>query len=150
MKARCVVVCMVTALVAACSSGGDAEGQLQPGVPVDAEVQAKASLPHSPLAMEEISGKMFELQAEGVSGERIHFIDDRAFVRIRTGSEETRGEYVLTPDGRLCMVPDGSADSSCWRRLPNGPSGGAIALQHNPGPRDVLLLPLDTDAGEGQ
>ena len=104
-----------------------------------------ALLPHKPLQLEEIEGKRFSVTSEAAPFDEIRFNDHRRFERFLDGKSDSKGEYVLTPDGRLCLVTEKTASSSCWRRLPEPASKGTIQLQYNSGGYDVVLTPLDAE-----
>lgn len=148
MMGRWWVVCAVAVVLSACAVAENSSDTQPAEVATTGRAPEKAPLPHTPLEISEIEGRAFQVKAEGSPIDEIRFTDGRTFARFKDGSEVSRGEYVLTPDGRLCLVTDGSADSSCWRRLPGETAGGAIALQVNAQPRDVLLVPLASSAGE--
>ena len=140
------IVCVFAASLAACSEGVTDDGSAAAETPAD----AKQGLPHKPLKIEQLAGREFAVQAPGIPYESIVFHDEIRFSRINRGAHVSGGEYVLTPDGRLCMVSDGAAASSCWRQLPEGvPKGsakGTILLQYNPKGPDVLLTPISSVA----
>ena len=136
------IVCVFAASLAACSEGVTDDGSAAAETPAD----AKQGLPHKPLKIEQLAGREFAVQAPGMPYENIVFHDEIRFSRMNRGERVSGGDYVLTPDGRLCMVTDGAAASSCWRQLPEGvPQGsakGTILLQYNPKGPDVLLTPI--------
>ena len=100
---------------------------------------------HEPIELATLSRREFTIEGVEDQVDYVQFLDDRRFVEKRKGVEMLRGDYSLTPDGRLCFITDGDAGSNCWRQT-SSQSDGSLILEFNSTTRSIKLTPMRVKA----
>lgn len=97
---------------------------------------------HTPIRIEQLSEADFRITGAESQVDFVRFeTEDRYFETLRD-EEVARGDYVLTPDGRLCFMRDGNGGSDCWRQVDAGPGADTITLELNHSDLRIELVPI--------
>ncbi len=97
---------------------------------------------HTPIRIEQLSEADFRIAGAESQVDFVRFeTEDRYFETLRD-EEVARGDYALTPDGRLCFMRDGNGASDCWRQVDAERDADTITLELNHSDLRIKLVPI--------
>lgn len=141
--------------LAGCSEAPDASPEAAPTstpaptpTPTPTPSDTPTARPHTPIMPDMLAGKAFTITGAEEYLDFVRFEDDTRYFETLRGEEVARGDYVLTPDGRLCFLLDDNAGSNCWRQIDGEGPSSTIHLEFNSSDRRIALVPIDTAEGE--
>jgi hypothetical protein len=141
---------LAIALLAGCGEAPDVPAEPAPtATPAPTPSAPPTTRPHTPIMPDMLAGKAFTITGAEDYVDFVRFESGTRYFETLRGEEVARGDYVLTPDGRLCFLIDDSAASNCWRQVAGEEGSSTIHLKFNASDRRIALIPVDAAEDEG-